>query len=202
MAFRAVIFDFGGVLVRTADFRLRDELAKKHGMSLDELMGLVFGRDAGTRAQLGKVTYEQHWENIRQTLKLSAAELRTFQTTFWGNDFVDLVLVEKLRNLRATHRTALLSNAFSDLRKVINEQMKIGDAFDEMIISAEVGMMKPDARIFHLTLDRLNVAPGEAVFVDDVIENISGAQAVGMHGILFKNTDQVLADLDGMLDGR
>jgi epoxide hydrolase-like predicted phosphatase len=199
---RAVIFDLGGVLVRTADFGPRESLAKLYGMTLDELMDLVFDHEAGRRAQLGEVTIEQQWEHVRQTLGLSENELKSFQKTFWSRDFLDYELVNTLRSLRSTHRTALLSNAFSDLRQVVTERMKFADAFDEMIISSEVHLVKPDPRIYHLALEKLGVQPEQAVFVDDMLRNVEGAQAVGMLGIQYKNTPQVLADLRTVLNGR
>ena len=81
---------------------------------------------------------------------------------------------------------------------MINE-WQIADVFDELIISAEVGVAKPDAGIYELTLERLNVAPSEAVFVDDFPRNIAGAQAVGMKAIHFRDSNQVRAELDRLL---
>jgi len=202
ISIRAVIFDLGGVLVRTSDFGPRERLAKQFGMTLDELMDLVFAHEAGKRAQLGEVTYEQHWEYLRQVLGLSQLELQVVQKIFWEKDFVDLELVNTLRRIRSTHHTALLSNAFSDLRQVVTERMEFADAFDEMIISSEVHMMKPDPAIYYLAAERLNIPAEQAVFVDDVLRNVEGAQAVGMQGIQYKNTPQVLAELGVLLNGR
>jgi epoxide hydrolase-like predicted phosphatase len=67
--------------------------------------------------------------------------------------------------------------------------------FDETVFSAEVGMAKPDARIYQLILNRLGVEPQEAVFVDDFIENVEGARHLGLHAIHFKNSPQALAAL-------
>jgi epoxide hydrolase-like predicted phosphatase len=198
---RAVIFDLGGVLVRTSDFKPRQRLAQEFGMTLDKLMDLVFDHEAGRRAQLGEVTYEEHWEYIRQVLKLSPLELAAVQKVFWKKDFVDKELVVTLRGLRKTHRTALLSNAFTDLRQVVTEREKFADAFDEMIISSEVHLMKPDPAIYELAAERLKVAPQQAVFVDDVSRNVVGAESVGMVGIQYINTPQVLADLTRLLNG-
>jgi epoxide hydrolase-like predicted phosphatase len=202
MTIRAVIFDLGGVLVRTADFGPRQRLAEEFGMTLDEIMGLVFAQESGRRGQLGEVSFDEHWEYVRQALKLPAEDLATFQERFWSEDFVDLQLINMLRELRKTHRTALLSNAFSDLRQFVTERMKFADAFDEMIISAEVHLMKPDPKIYRLAAERLGVLPQEAVFVDDVVQNVQGAEAVGMVGILYQNTPQVLEALQRVLNDR
>jgi epoxide hydrolase-like predicted phosphatase len=201
MTIRAIIFDLGGVLVRTADFSPRKRLGERFGMSAEALMDLVFGLEAGTRAQLGQVSVEQHWEHVRQVLGLAPQEVSEFQTAFWSEDFLDHELVETLRSLHGTYRTALLSNAFSDLRGVVTERLNFADVFDEMIISSEVGMVKPDPRIYHLTLERLGVLPQEAVFVDDMPHNVQAAQALGLHAIQYKNTPQVLVELEALLNG-
>jgi putative hydrolase of the HAD superfamily len=113
---------------------------------------------------------------------------------------VDYELVDYIRALRPKYRTALLSNAWDNLRSVLTDTWKIADAFNCLTISAEEGIMKPDAQIYQIALDRAGVAPDEAVFVDDFAHNIQGARAVGMHGIHFLNPDQALNDLKGLLN--
>lgn len=199
MSIQAVIFDLGGVLVRTADFTPRQRLAERFGMSLNELMELVFGKDSGTQAQRGEISLEQHWQNVRQALQLTPRGLLDFQAEFWSKDVLDTDLVDYIRQLHCTYRTALLSNAFSDLRQVITERLNFADIFDTMVISSEVGLTKPDLRIYHLVLQRLDLQPGEAVFVDDFKSNIQGAQAVGMHAIRFLDPAQARAELEALL---
>jgi putative hydrolase of the HAD superfamily len=58
---------------------------------------------------------------------------------------------------------------------------------------------KPDERIYRHALEKLNVRPEEAVFVDDVPANINAAQALGLHGVLFKTTQQTLGELQQIL---
>ena len=59
--------------------------------------------------------------------------------------------------------------------------------------------MKPKPEIYHLALEKIGFAPHETVFIDDFVENIEGAKNIGMHGILFKNRTQALADLGKLL---
>ena len=75
----------------------------------------------------------------------------------------------------------------------------INIAFHHIVISAEVGMMKPEQRIYEHTLEKVGVAPGEAVFIDDMPDNIAAAKAVGMHGIRFVSREQALAELEALL---
>lgn len=200
MPLKAVIFDLGGVLVRTLDPKPRQRLAARLGISPGELSQIVFDSETARLATLGKITTEEHWQAVRVALKLSPDEFTTVPLEFWGGDQLDLNLVEFLRALRPHYRTALLSNAWDDLRQVVVEHWRISDAFDEIVISAEVGLAKPDARIFTLTLSRLGVFPSEAVFVDDFPENVEAARRVGLGTILFRSPDQTLDELKAMLD--
>jgi epoxide hydrolase-like predicted phosphatase len=201
MGIQAVIWDLGGVLVRTEDYAPRLALAQRFGMTLAEIEEFVFSSDSGERAQRGEISVEQHWENQRKALGLSPAELQAFQAEFWGGDRLDAELVAYIRLLRRDFKTGLLSNAFSDLRQVVAETWKFADAFDEMVISAEVGLVKPDPRIYQLAVDRLGVAPADAVFIDDFSRNVEGAQAVGLHAIHFRNPQQARRELEDLLNG-
>ena len=201
MGIQAVIWDLGGVLLRTEDYAPRRALAQQYGMSLEEMEEIVFSGESGDRAQLGEISVEQHWENQRARLGLSPAELQAFRDQFWGGDRLDTDLVAYIRRLRQSYKTGLLSNAFSDLRQVMVETWKFADAFDEMIISAEVGLVKPDPRIYHLALDRLAVEPEAAVFIDDYSRNVDGARAVNLKAIHFKDPQQARGELEDLLNG-
>ncbi len=203
MKIKAVIWDLGGVLVRTEDGLPRQQLAERLKISRTELEQIVFGGASGKQAQKGEITSTQHWENIRKVFGIQVNEVKAFQEEFWGGDVVDYELIDHIRGLkRLSYTTGLLSNAFSDLREYVSMEWKIADAFDQMVISAEVRLMKPDERIYRLAINRLDVQPGEAVFIDDMLENVQGARAAGMHAIQFQSRTQALEDLDNMLNGR
>jgi glucose-1-phosphatase len=199
MPIRAVIFDLGGVLVRTEDQAPRRELADRLGITRQEMYFLVFDSPSARQASLGEITAEEHMESVRLTLGVSLQDFSTVPGAFWSGDRLDTSLVDYIRSLRPRYKTALLSNAWNDLRGVLTERWKIADVFDELVISAEVGITKPDPRIYHLALQRLQVAPQEAVFVDDFPENIAGGKAVGLKTIHFRNPQQAIAELSELL---
>ena len=201
MVIQAVIWDLGGVLLRTEDYAPRRALAERFGMTLGEIEDFVFSGESGERAQRGEISVEQHWDFQGTKLGLSPVELQGFREQFWKGDRLDTDLVNYIRNLRGSYKTGMLSNAFSDLRRVVTEVWNFADAFDEMIISAEVGLVKPDPRIYRLALDRLGVAPEAAVFIDDFLRNIEGARAVKMNAIHFSNPQQARSELDNLLNG-
>lgn len=190
--------DLGGVIVRTADRTSRLRLAERLGLTYDQLIAEVFDSSSSAQASLGLITTAQHWASVMDALSLPPDQADSVRREFFAGDVVDGELVNFLRSLRGTMKTALISNAWPDLREYIRRE-GFDDAFDEMIISAEVGLMKPDARIYRLALDRLGALPHEAVFVDDMPKNVEAAQALGMHGILFRDTAQTLDQIRKLL---
>ena len=201
MTIKAIIFDLGGVLLRTADFSPRDRLAARLGMNRYELEELIFGGESGDRAQRGEITVQEHWEHLQRQLNYSPQQFKALLDEFFAQDRLDDDLMDYVRRLHKTYQTALLSNAWDDLRKVIAEKWHFEDAFDNIIISAEVKLVKPDEHIFRLALDRLDVDPEQAIFVDDMQRNVDGAKAVGLHGIRFFTPQQMCFDLERLLNG-
>jgi putative hydrolase of the HAD superfamily len=92
-------------------------------------------------------------------------------------------------------RTALVSNSWGDGGY---ERERFGELFDAVVISAEVGLRKPDREIFLLTADRIDVPPEECVFVDDLLHNADGARAVGMEAVVHRSAEFTVPRLEGL----
>ena len=200
-AIKAVIFDFGGVLMRTESQERRQRLAQQLGLSLDELYRLVFDGAGSREAQLGLIDPDQWWAQIGRSLGLkSRDEQQAFRQAIFAMDVLDRELVDYVRSLRPRFKTALLSNASTRLVTTLRD-LHISDCFDVIVISAQVGLMKPDPAIYRLTLDRLGVEPHEAVFLDDVAENVEAAATLGIRGVLFTGHGEALNELDRLLYG-
>jgi epoxide hydrolase-like predicted phosphatase len=198
MTIRAVFFDFGGVIGRTEYQAPRQHLAERLGMEYEDVVKIVFESPSSERAALGEISAEAHWAEVTKRLRQPASETEAIREEFFAGDVIDREIVEYLRSLRSHYFVGLISNAWLDLRDYITSQ-KIHDAFDHMVISAEVGVMKPEARIYQIALEQAGARPNETVFVDDFRENIEGCQVVGMHGIHFRDPQQALGELKSLL---
>ena len=196
---RAVIWVLGGVLLRTEDYSSRDKLAEDLGKARGELEFLMYGNDSSNQAQSGEISIDQHFSNVRRSLGLTEDEMEHFLERFWDGDRLDYDLLDYIRSIKNGYRTGLLSNAFDNLRQLITQEWKFDDAFDHIVVSAEVGTMKPDPRIYQLALNGLGVEAHEAIFVDDFIQNVEGANAVGLQAIHFRSPQQARADLERLL---
>jgi putative hydrolase of the HAD superfamily len=194
---RAVFFDLGGVILRTEYQAPRMRLAERLGMEYEDLVRLVFESETSRTASLGAISEDEHWDAVARRLK-RPQEVAAIRDEFFAGDVLDHTLIHFIRSLRPRHKTGLISNAWSGLRAYIAHQ-KFEDAFDNLTISAEIGVMKPKAEIYLLALEQLGVRPNEALFVDDFIENVDGARAVGMTAIHFRDPESATEELNRLL---
>jgi epoxide hydrolase-like predicted phosphatase len=197
---RAVIWDIGGVLVRTADWSFRDALAARFKRSRRELEDLVWGGVMGTRAQKGEISPQALWVYVGRELDLSPGEVEAFRSQFFAGDFVDLELIDWIKSLRPSYKLGIITNAFTDARQYVKDGLGLNDALDALVISAEVGIMKPERRIFEIALERLAVAPPEAVFIDDFQHNVQAAAELGIQAVHFTSPGQARARVQALLD--
>lgn len=198
---KAIFFDLGGVIVRTENKQPRTQLAAEFGLTYQEMDRLVFdwkGESTAARASIGAITEEAHWLNVVRALNLSPDQARRVQQAFFAGDTIDWEIVEFLREARKNHKVGLISNAWDGLRPWIRAQ-KFDDAFDNLTISAEARIAKPMPGIYHQALDALGVKAEESIFVDDFIENVHAASALGMKAIHFRDAEQALAEVKNLL---
>ena len=201
MTIRAVIFDVGGVILRTEVQSPRLRWAERLGVSPEVLSATVFDSDAAAEATVGRLPAEAAWAHVAAAFDLDADALAQLRADFFSGDRCDDALVAFLRGLRPAYKTGILSNAWSDGRQVIAGKFALDDAVDDLVISAEVGVAKPDPRIYELATTRLGVRPEETIFVDDFVRNIDGARRFGMQAVHFRNREQTIAEVRALLAG-
>jgi putative hydrolase of the HAD superfamily len=196
---RAVCWDLGGVLLRTSDWSKRRAWEVRLGLHPGALEQRIFDGRIGRRAMLGQATAADVWDDLARGLGLSAPDRDQLAADFFSGDRLDATLMEYIAVLRARVRTGLISNAWAGIRQVLGDGG--GETtFHEMIISAEVGLAKPDPAIFQLALARLNVPAAAAIFVDDVPANLEAARAIGMRPILFNGTRRTIEAVNQALE--
>ena len=114
-------------------------------------------------------------------------------------------MIEYVRELRGRGvRTALLTNNVREWEPLWRAKLpEVDELFELVVDSAFVGLRKPDAAIYSLTLERLGgVAPERCVFVDDLDVNCEAARALGMAAVRFESAEQAIPRIDAALAGR
>ncbi len=189
---KAVIWDCGGVLVRTEDPRGRRQWEQKLGLSLYEIDRVVLNSTPWILVQCGKIREEEYWAQVREQLGLDEKGTQELRHDFYAGDRVNPVVLDIITRLRPHYKQAVLSNAAPSLIETLRDRFQIAHLFDVIIISASIGAMKPDPQAYQAVLDALGLPAGETVFIDDLPENIQGAKLAGMHAIHFDAEKETL----------
>ena len=199
MVIRAVVFDIGGVLEITPDLGVDRQWETRLGLPAGEILERM--RDVWRDGSIGTITLDDVHEALRDRLGLDDQTLAQYMADLWREYLgtANTELIEYARGLRPRYRTGIVSNSFVGARE--REQAAYGfeDLVEEIVYSHEAGFSKPDPRIYELICTRLNVAPGEMVFVDDTEACVTGARDVGIHAVRFQDNPQVIADIEKLL---
>lgn len=193
---RGIIFDFGGVFTKTRRRkamlqRIEDEL----GLGRGELASLLFSGEHWWAVSTGKVTAEEYWEAVRNVLGGRVpAVLEPFKYNPFAYEGLNQRMMRLARRLHQHYRTALLSNAMPYLDTLLAEH-GLTELFDVVVNSARVGLRKPDAAIYELTLERIQVPAPQCLFVDDKERNTKVAQDLGMRAIVFRSAADLMRRL-------
>ena len=198
MTIKALIWDMEGVLMLTVDNNMPLTVAKKLNAPYEKVREIYFS-DINDKMDLGEMTQDQFNEYVLDTLQISREKKHLLEEIFSEKLFIDEDLLKYIVEMGSKYKLGLLSNYSNDLRPKIEKEWALGSVFDEIIISCEVGLIKPDPAIFNLILARLGVKAEESVFIDDRIKNIDGAKKMGFQTIFFTSKEQSLKELAHIL---
>lgn len=191
----AGIFDIGGVLLQWSNQPMYEDIMNTLSVSEDDLTRFL--DEHLILLGCGKITEDEFWERFLRDTKVSvqlpekSLFLREFEKRYQVNQEV-LTIVQEMKNLG--YPLAVLSNTISPHLEFMRSK-RLFDLFDVTIFSNEVGYEKPAREIYEITLKKLNVQADQTFFVDDLPENIEGADDVGIHGILFTDAVKLREDI-------
>ncbi len=199
VAIRAVVFDIGGVLEVTPSTGWVERWETDLGLERGELPRQL--AEIWRAGSIGHITEAEVEGHTSEILGLDQTRLDAFMTDIWSEYLGTLnhELTAYFAGLRPRYLTALLSNSFVGAREREHARYGFADLCDIIIYSHEVGMSKPDPAIFTLTCTRLDVAPHEAIFVDDAPVCVDAARKFGMHAVQFYDNAQAIAEIEALL---
>ncbi|HUD10462.1 MAG TPA: HAD family phosphatase [Candidatus Saccharimonadales bacterium] len=186
---KAIIFDCFGVLTSSA--------WKEFWSSLPTTTIQDRARELNRAYDGGLITEEEFFGQLHELTKRPISEIR--KILFDKDPVKNTELINYIRTLRPQYKTAILSNIATTWIEdyLLSDEEK--ELFDDMIISFQVGLTKPDPNIFKLTVKRLRVKPSECVFIDDIDHYCAAARAVGMQAIVYEDFKQMKRELEQIL---
>ena len=181
--YKAILFDLNGTLI-----------LDKPGHQFSDSDMKIFKRMAFSFDD------EKEKETIKREQGWSEKNFWDFVNESLNGSMPNMGLVEIIKNVRKSGlKTVLVSNTSGlVMRPIIKTYFgtDIDNLFDEIIISSEVKILKPDQRIYELALDKLGINPDEAIFIDDSEEYLQGARAIGIKTFLFTNNNDIKKELE------
>jgi epoxide hydrolase-like predicted phosphatase len=198
MAIKAVIFDLAGVVLFPIRGTFNSLLAERLEASLDEVERIMSDH-TNDLWDMNELSDDAFYDHLLTELK-QPLEKKAIIRKFVIDDFyVDQEMLALIRELRKTYTTALLTNFPAHVHDFMQRSWHMDGAFDHIIVSADVKLIKPDPRMYQLTLERLGCLAHEAVFIDDRKINVEAAETLGIKGILFKDKHKTQASLSRIL---
>jgi epoxide hydrolase-like predicted phosphatase len=189
MVTKAIIFDCFGVLVTSARNALKNDYPG-YEIQIDDL---------GHQSDYGLISRQQFNDSLAELIGMTAAEI---DSKYWNASLRNESAIKWVRELKQSgkYKIGMLSNVGYGLLNSSFSVSEQTELFDEVVLSSDVGMAKPEAMIFELTIQRLGVKPSECIMIDDTAINVEVAENVGMQSILFISTNQAQTEFSRLLE--
>lgn len=176
---RGIIFDCFGVLYRGSLTHLSELAAPEDRQAVYDL---------SHASDYGYISHDDYFRQLAQLVDKSPQEVEDIirERHIRNEDMVALV-----RELRREYKVALLSNVGQGVMNELFSPAEQKELFDTVVLSSDVGMVKPHPEIYEYAVRQLELLPEECVMIDDLPVNIEGAERVGMIGIVYTATPQL-----------
>ncbi len=187
-----IAIDYGGVLGTEADawnttFR---EVISVSGLTLDEMDKIW--KKHWPKLKIGSGDIMDYWRDAAKKEDLDPEKLREI----YNNSItIDKEMLTLIQSLKAKNRLVILSNDTVDWMNAKKRMFGLEDIFEKIYCSGDIGMAKPDNKIFDYVLNDLNIRPEELLFIDNQNNNINAADKMGIKTILFTDSKSLISSL-------
>ena len=188
---KAIVLDCFGVLYIPKSECIYQSILVNPTMHHDEIRDLVKQNEYG---MIDDMTL------FRGISQLTVMPLEEVEANLVSGFVRNQELVDYLQGLRPAYKLGLLSNLGHDSMVKFFTSEEREQLFDEVVISGDVGMVKPHPEIFEYACRKLGIDTSEAVMIDDVEDNCAGARAAGLLAVHYQSSTQARADLRRLLN--
>jgi len=190
---KAIIWDWGGVFCVAGEHFSNQRMLEQAGMTPEQMSDS--SKDIEREFYLGEISEAEFWNRIIEKYSLKGISREDLRKSYFESYRPYPEIIDIAKKVRQNYKTALLSNLAVDMSERIRKLHGIDNLFEIKIFSHEVGMMKPDERIYNLMLDKLQLKPQECLFIDDSKTNTDAAERLGINTIHFKTPEQAISEM-------
>jgi len=193
---RVVVFDLGGVLLEWNPRHLYRKLFAGDDAAMEAFLGSVCTEAWNERQDAGR-SFADGVAELLPKYPQHARLIEAFGARF--GEMIPGAIEDSVAVLHELKRAGVpvyaLTNWSSETFPPQRQRFAFLALFDGIVVSGDEGVIKPDPRIFRILLGRYGIAPGDAVFIDDVPANAAAAATLGIHGIHFRSPALLRAEL-------
>ena len=196
---KILLFDLGGVIINLNTQLTINAFAELANRSREDIMTAWRKEEVFKKYEKGEVSDNDFREFLRMWLRRPELTDADIDAT-WNTMILDLPKerLEFLLELREEFQVMLLSNTNDIHMRCVNERVKASTGehsldpyFDYCYYSQQMKLRKPEPAIFRKVIELHSVHPGEVLFLDDTIENIKGAESVGINTMLIEKPEMI-----------
>ncbi len=192
---KAIIFDYGNVIHKWDNYIFLDKIVKKSNKSYEYIDNFIFSSGLQDKFELGEISEIDFFRIIKEQCNLSITRKEFFKEytdRLFEKISSTTVLIKKLKK---DYKVALLSNTTKVDFDYIIKKLREFSLFDSVTLSFELGLAKPDKRIYLDALKKLNIKPDECIYIDDIKEYSDAASKLGIHGIYYTSYENLIKEL-------
>lgn len=205
---KVVLFDLGRVLVDFDHRRSAERISSFCPKTPLEIYNLFFESGATVAFEAGKISPEDFYLQVKEMLGLKLS-YDSF-IPIWNDIFFlspkNRSIFKLVNTLRAKYKTALLSNINTLHYEYLKKNFPVFGVFDQVFLSFQLGLIKPDQKIYNKVIQELKVSPQEIFYTDDRADLVESAKALGIRGCVFAGLGQLIKDLQAarvvFIDGK
>lgn len=201
MPINTIFLDIGMVLVGLDYEPILTAFSDLNGLPANEITHRLSNHSGILDYEKGLLTTEEFVQQVTQLLGVDIS-LEAFEE-IWssalvvdGEGFNGLLSSELFQQLKQNHRVIALSNTNEMQFGYLSRAHPLINEFDDYVLSYQVGHLKPDPEIYRVALQKSGASPEESLLVDDLVENIQGAERVGIKGLVFKGENRLRENLE------
>jgi len=195
---KAVIWDLAGVVLHTVKGTFNSLLAERLDVPLNDIERLISSKE-NDLWDLNEIDDDAFYTFLLEELNMPMEKKSILRKFVLKDFYIDQEILAYIKKIRKSFTTVLLTNFPAHVHDFLKTDWIVDGAFDHIIASCDVKLLKPDPAIYTLTLARIGCLAEESVFIDDREVNVKAAEKLGINGIVYQSQSQTINDLEAIL---
>ena len=195
---KTVIWDLAGVVLHTVKGTFNSLLAERLDVPLNDIERLISSKE-NDLWDLNEIDDDAFYTFLLEELNMPMEKKSILRKFVLKDFYIDQEILAYIKKIRKSFTTVLLTNFPAHVHDFLKTDWIVDGAFDHIIASCDVKLLKPDPAIYTLTLARIGCLAEESVFIDDREVNVKAAEKLGINGIVYQSQSQTINDLEAIL---